>query len=121
MTTGELSLRRCSVREPEGQTQREVKEPVPWVMWWASLPGDDEFDGIPAALAVLHQDRHRIFPTRQRAGQWLARSLHHPHSFCATGPKNSPCAFNCPLIDSKKDKIYCSLDQNTLSAIHSFH
>lgn len=40
--------------EPKGQIQREVKEPVPWVMWWAGLPSDDELDGVPAALAVLH-------------------------------------------------------------------
>lgn len=74
-------------------------------MWWACLPGDDEFDGVPAALAVLHQDRHRILPTRQRAGQWLARSLRCRHPFHSTGPKNSSCAFSWPLVDSG-DKKY---------------
>lgn len=82
----------------------EVKEPVPWVMWWACLPSDDEFDGVPAALAVLHQDRHRILPTRQRAGQWLARSLRHPHLFHTTTLTNSPQAFSWRLVDSWEHK-----------------
>lgn len=51
----------------KGQTKKEMKSPVPWVMWWTCLASDDELDGVPAALAVLHQDRHRILPTRQRA------------------------------------------------------
>ena len=89
-----------------GQIQREVKEPVPWVMWWPCLPSDDEFDGIPTALAVLHQDRHRILPTRQRAGQRLASSFRHPHPFHTTSPTHSPHAFSCPLVESRGDKRY---------------
>ena len=84
---------------------REVREPVPWVMWWACLPGDDEFNRVPTALAVLHQDGHWIFPTRQGAGQWLARSLYHPCPFHATRPKNSPNVFDSPLTDSRRDKF----------------
>lgn len=51
--------------QPRGQILREHEQLVPWVMWGACLPSDDEFNGFPAALAVLHQDRHRILPTRQ--------------------------------------------------------
>lgn len=43
----------------------DVEASVPWVMWWAGLASDDEFDGVPTALAVLHQDRNWIFATRQ--------------------------------------------------------
>lgn len=89
--------------------QRELEEPVPWVMWWTGLPSDDEFDGVPAALAVLHQDRHRILPTRQRAGQWLPRSFRHPHPFHATSPTNSPHAFSWPLVDSGGHKFQLML------------
>lgn len=70
--------------QPKGQIQGGVG--VPWIMRWACLPSDDELDGVPAALAVLHQDRHRILPTRQGAGQRLARSFHCTHSFLRTRP-----------------------------------
>lgn len=97
---------------PKGHLQRGFKHTIPWVMWWACLARDDEFDGVPAALTVLHKDRHWILPTRQRPGQWLARSLCHPHPFHTTCPKNFPHAFSCPLIDSggeRKYVFYCWL------------
>lgn len=93
-------------QHPKGQIQREVKEPVPRVMWRSCLPSDDEFDGVPAALAVLHQDRHRILPTRQRAGQWLARSFRLLHPFYTTSPTNSHRAFSWPLVDSGQTIYY---------------
>lgn len=80
------------------KTTSEVtdSEAVPWVMGWTRLPSDDEFNGFSTALAVLHQDRHRVLPTRQGAGQGLMRS-HTIAPLCTTG---SPRAFNCPLEDS---------------------
>lgn len=83
-----------------GQTERKVKEPVPRVMWWTCLPSDDEFDWVPAALAVLHKHRHWILPTRQRTGEWLAS---HPHPLNTTSTINSPHAFRLPLVDSGRD------------------
>lgn len=76
----------CSVGgEPHvnGPIQRES---VPRVMWRARLPSDYEFDGVPTALAVLHQDRHRILPARQRAGQWLTSTFCHRHAIRAARP-----------------------------------
>lgn len=100
-------LRTCRVVEAKIQRQRfrrTMKEPVPWVMWWSRLPGDDKLNGVPTALAVLHQDRYWILPTRQGAGQGLAWS-HRLHTFHTTGPKRSAHGFNCPLVDSKSDRV----------------
>lgn len=69
------------------------EESVPRVMWRARLPSDYEFDGVPTALAVLHQDRHRILPTGQRAGQRLTRSFCHPHAVRTASPTYLPNAF----------------------------
>lgn len=74
-------------------------------MWGACLASHDEFDGVPAALAVLHQDGHWILPTRQRAGQRLARSFRCTHSFHTTRPKTSPRAFSLPLVVSGGENI----------------
>lgn len=74
-----------------------MKELVPWVMWWTRLPSDYEFNGVPAALAVLHQDRHRILPTRQGAGQWLSRFFCHHTPFHTTSATYFTQAFSWPL------------------------
>lgn len=50
---------------------------VPWVMWRTRLSSHVELDGVPAALAILHQDRHRVLPTRQRARQRRGMFLSH--------------------------------------------
>lgn len=99
-------------QHPKGKIKRGFKYTVPWVMWWACLTSDDEFDGVPAALAVLHQDRHRILPTRQRPGQWLARSLPDPHPFHTTCPKDFPHTFSWPLIDGGGERKYNTLQYN---------
>lgn len=74
-------------------------------MWWACLPRDDEFNRVPTALAVLHQDRHWIFTTRERAEQWLAGSLGHRHPFHTADPTIVLHGSSLTLEDSKREKI----------------
>lgn len=50
---------------------------VPWVVRRTRLSSHIELDGIPAALAVLHQDRHRVLPTRQRPRERRRMFLSH--------------------------------------------